>query len=117
MPSAWPASLPQYVDQGGYTETPPAVALRSDMDAGAAKVRRRFTDAPRFFSISVQIDDTQRATLDTFYVTTLVGGTLSFDWVHPITRASAEFRFMSPPTYVALSGLVFRATLPLELLP
>ena len=40
-------------------------------------------------------------------VTTLAGGALTFDWVHPVTQAAATYRF-SPPggvmRYVAVRG-------------
>lgn len=115
--AAWPGTLPQYVDQSSYAEQPPNVTIRSEMDAGAAKLRRRFTTGPRMFNVAVQLDSTQLSTLDTFYVSTLEHGSLPFDWVHPITRAAAEFRFTAPPSYRAVSGLVFEVSLPLELLP
>ena len=117
MPAVWPTSLPEYLNQDSYAESPPDVTIRTQMDAGPTKTRRRFTTNSRFLTGTIQIDSAQRVTLDTFYVSTLAGGALSFEWVHPVTRAVADFKFTAAPSYRAVSGLVFQATLPLELLP
>ena len=39
----WPASLPQYVQEGGYQETLQDQTVESNMETGPAKIRRRFT--------------------------------------------------------------------------
>ena len=39
----WPAGLPQRPSVGGYQERFTETALRTPMEAGAAKLRRRFT--------------------------------------------------------------------------
>jgi hypothetical protein len=81
-------------------------------------VRRRYTAGIRSFSCSWILTKAQVATLDTFYVTTLVGGAERFVGLsHPRTGAAAEFRFSAPPTYVYLGPDAWRVTTPLELLP
>ena len=44
--TAWPSSLPDHVLQQGHNESLANVTSRSQMDAGPAKVRRRFTAGP-----------------------------------------------------------------------
>jgi hypothetical protein len=115
----WPSSLPQAPLEAAYNEMAPDMAVRTEMDAGPAKVRRRFTAAPRPFpGIEFSLTFAQYATFDDFYVTTLQGGALSFNWQHPITGASATFRFMPPPPRYRLGASTeMIATVSLELLP
>jgi hypothetical protein len=95
MPT-WPTSLPQHVLEQGYNEQVPDQTIETQMDAGPAKVRRRFTTAPRRFGVVVVMDPDQVALFETFYLETLAGGSLPFDWVHPRTRVSTTFRFRKP---------------------
>ncbi len=58
------------------------------------------------------------ATLDDFYASTLAGGALQFDWVHPRTSAALAYRFVEPPAYAPVArGRLWTATLKLEVLP
>ena len=98
--ATWPASLPEYVLEQGYSETAPDQSIESNMDAGPAKQRRRFTTNFRPIKATIRCEDTQVATFETFYYTTLEGGTLPFAWVHPRTRVACTMRFRKPaPTY------------------
>lgn len=114
---AWPASLPQTPAWETNQETPPELALRTQMDAGPAKLRRRFTAGARDFSLQLRLVAAQVATLDNFFINTLAGGTLPFDWLHPRTSAAVQFRFKSPPGYSELGGTVYQVSLELEVLP
>lgn len=116
MPT-WPASLPQTVMTAGLEERPPDTSLRSQMDAGPAKVRRRFTAGVRVFSATVPLSDTETETLDSFYQTDLQGGALRFDWTHPRTGAAVKFRFVTPPRYAPRSSKLWLVQLQLEILP
>jgi len=116
MPISWPGTLPQTPTTGGYEEAPPDLTIRTEMDAGQAKRRRRFTAGPREFSVSFVLTKAQVATLDTFYVTTLKGGSLSFDWFHPRTGAAGEFAFVGRPNYRESDG-GWEAGMKLEQLP
>ena len=114
----WPAGLPELVAVDGYEERPPDTALRTRMDAGPAKVRRRFTAGTRPLSVQLDIDAAQVETLDSFYMAALQGGALAFDWTHPRTQAAATLRFLRPPVYrPRTSDAAWRATLELEILP
>lgn len=115
--AAWPPSLPQRVRADGFEEAPPNLTVRTPMDSGAPKVRRRFSAAPRQFSCSLVLTAAQTDTLDQFYYSTLVGGVEAFDWVHPRTLAAGSFTLIGPPAYSAAGGGMFvaRFTLQLEL--
>ena len=114
--ATWPATLPDVPDSG-YSEKPPNTLIRTNMDAGPAKVRRRHTAGVRQFTMNMLLDKTQVADLDIFYVTTTNGGADQFTWENPRTEAVANFRFVSEPVYTHESGLYWNAQLTLEQLP
>lgn len=113
----WPASLPQVLTVESYREQPPDVVLRTQMDAGPDKVRRRFTAGIRPVQGQIWCTKTQVATLDAFYVTTLLGGSLPFDWQNSRTLTAASLRFRKPPTYEPDHKDLYRVGLELEILP
>lgn len=117
MPAIWPATLPERFLIDGFTESAPDVVLRTPMETGPAKLRRRATNAVRPIRGAIRITYAQRALLDAFYLDTLAGGTLTFDWVHPITGDDATFRFVSKPTYTPAAGVKLNAVLDLEIVP
>ena len=74
------------------TETPPDTTLETQMDAGPPKARRRFSAGIRKLDMKMIMTAAQVATLDAFYVTTLSGGALTFDYAHPRTGATETYR-------------------------
>lgn len=93
----WPPSLPQAPLISGYDETLPDTLLRTQMDAGAAKVRRRFTAAVSPMTCVFNMTEAQTEILDAFYNETIQGGALRFDMTHPRTATVREFRIVEPP--------------------
>ncbi len=116
MPT-WPGTLPQKFSADGYDESPPDNLIRSKPDAGPAKVRRRTTANVRPYKTSLRMTSAQLDTLDTFYVTTLVSGSLAFDWQEPRSLSTKSFRFVSKPKYQAQGGDFWNVALDLEQLP
>lgn len=112
----WPASLPQVLEIQGFSEKLPNVVMRTAMETGPAKRRRRFTAAPTPVKGSLTLTVAQRATLKTFFDSDLQGGALSFDWTHPVTGVTATYAFVSPPELRGDSGFL-PVMLDLELLP
>lgn len=104
MAIIWPTTLPQFVLEGGYQEALEDQTAETQMDAGPAKIRRRFTTSTRRFQVVVQMTPEQGVIFEAFYLTTLAGGTTPFDWVHPRTRAAKTFRFRRPPPTIQVSG-------------
>lgn len=115
MPS-WPGILPS-APLLGHRESAPDVVVRTEMDAGPAKLRRRFTAGVRPMQVPLVLSDAQVDALDDFYVITLAGGTLRFDHKHPRTGAVVRWRFIAPPQYDLIAPTKWRATLTLEVLP
>jgi hypothetical protein len=118
--AAWPVSLPQSPLVNGYDEQFPKMGLRSSMDAGPAKQRRRSTAAVTPISIRLALTNAQVETLLTFWKTDTGGGVLSFTWVHPRTGTAVTMRFIAdqPPHPQPLdSEDLYSVSFPLEILP
>lgn len=95
MSAPWP--LPQYRPLlEGYSESPGVNVIRTDMDAGPAKMRRRYTAVPRPVTACVMVAKSEVATLRAFYTSTLKSGTLPFDWLD-FDGDSCTYRFVVKP--------------------
>ena len=117
--AVWPGTLPQVVSWQGYARRLQDTRLRTAMDAGPPKVRSKYTativeqDLPVVFFTKAQW-----VLLETFYVTTLLQGTQTFEWTDPITGVTVNYRFKAPPIFGAMLGPdTIPVTLPLEVLP
>jgi hypothetical protein len=114
MSQNWPDTLPQMWLQEGYQETLPETAIRSQMDAGPAKVRRRFTAQVTPFKAKMTMTAAQKGYLETYYKTTTAGGSLSFTFPHD---GSDVLRFVKPPVFTDKSGGNYGVDFELEKLP
>lgn len=116
MPT-WPGTLPPRLLVSNYQEQPPDIVLRTEMDVGPPKLRRRTTAGIRPVIGRIFCTKAQVATLDTFYVTTCASGSLSFDWTHPRTGAAATYLFRKPPSWKPEHGDGWWVDLQLDMLP
>lgn len=82
--TAWPETLPQKFLARGYEEKTPNNVIRTQMDQGRDKRRRKSTDAVWLFSGIMRLDAAQVETWLDFYYETL-GEVGSFDFPHPRT--------------------------------
>jgi hypothetical protein len=116
MPT-WPADLPDHLLVEGYGESPPDTSIRTTMEAGVAKVRRRFTYAARPIAGALSLTRAQVESLDVFYRTDTQSGALRFSWRHPrfANLTAVQMRFTAAPRYEALEPEIWRATLQLEI--
>lgn len=112
----WPATLPA-PSINSFQETPPDNLIRSNMDKGPAKVRRRTTANVRPIQFTLMLTEAQVAILDTFFNTTVFGGAEEFDYTHPRTGDAVSARFVSPPQYMEKEGVVYGASISLEIMP
>ena len=120
----WPGTLPNDA-QYGWSESPGDSLVRTQTDAGPAKLRRRFTSTPSSFSMQFVLTKAQATRLIQFYenasdaaIAGTNGGALSITGLpHPRDNSAVTFRFLAPPVLTQTSFDVFRASLRLELLP
>ena len=113
---AWPASLPQRPLIDGYRETPPDLVVRTVMDVGPAKVRRRATAGITRLQMVFRLTAGQLTTFRNWLRNDLQDRALSFTWLHPVTGAAGNFRIVDPPQYEP-AGPSWRISLVMEMLP
>lgn len=115
--AAWPASLPEQPLADGYTESALPNVVRSEMEIGPAKLRRRYTAEIKVYAVQFMLTTAQVATLETFYDSTLNGGVDPFDWVDHRTGATVSYRFRSRPMYYTAAPGHWRCSSELETVP
>lgn len=113
----WPSALPQRLNQSGFTNTLPDNTIRSNMDVGPDKVRRRDVSAPEPIQGAIVATAAEYSDLVTFYNTTTASGSVAFNWTHPITGDAVEYLFTAPPSITAISGTHYTITLQMEIQP
>jgi len=117
--ATWPATLPPPL-AGSYREASPQTAVRTQMEVGPAKVRRRAAVGVRQLAFSMHLTLAELNTLRTFFETTTAAGALSFDYTHPVFGTAETARFISdnPPTWGRHEdGFDYLVDVNLELLP
>lgn len=122
MSATWPGALPQ--DQFlGTTYGRVNNRLRSNMDAGPAKMRRRYTARIKTIDAPLVLTGAELKILEAWYENEIGDGTLPFIWEHPLTDVVVEFRFREElqPFRLDVGGgvddRVWIGTLKLEIMP
>lgn len=108
--SAWPAALPD-PSQFGYTQVPVDGAVRTPMQFGPDKVRRRVTYIPRIINCEFVVTDAQYTTLDDFYQ---LNASDNVNVTDPLTQASAVYKFVGPPVYNYLENGYWKVNVTFE---
>lgn len=119
MPT-WPATLPQRPLADGFEETGRDGVLRTRMDAGPPKTRRRTTAGSSRMRCTFRLTTAQRATFVTFVESDLAGGALAYDWLHPVTDSPIKVQIDTDQGFVLNPihrGRRWLLHLPLEVLP
>lgn len=116
MPT-WPSILPE-PNPGGYQETPQSQVLRSDMDAGPPKARRRFTAGTRTVPVQYTLDEEQASAFEAFFYGEISAGAMPFDWTHPRTEEQVVARVVPPYQIAPVNGgLWWLLSLTIEIQP
>ena len=89
---AWSAQALPQVPQKGFTESIAVNVIRSAMDAGPAKMRRR-SKGVNTMDLSFMLTTAQTTTLENFINNTLLG-TKRFSFPHPRTGTTVEVRIV-----------------------
>ena len=117
----WPSSLPQKFLARGYAEQAPNNVLRTSMDQGPDKRRRRASDAPWVFTGLMRLTGTQLEAWHTFYYDT-IKETGDFTFPHPrsgspITVSVANNAESAPPVRAINGNDRYELSLALEWSP
>jgi len=100
----WPELLPKTLLIDGLSKQPQGNVIRTAMDAGPQKARRRYTARAVKFSGKQIFDAAELAVFEQFYHTALADGALRFNFADPITLETAEFRFTDDYAVSAVEG-------------
>lgn len=111
MAHAFPASLPQCPQTWAEVDKP--TLIRSDVDVGVAKVRRRYTRDTALYEVSLTLPKDKYQAFEDFYRITLKDGLETFNYDHPYTGKVLEVRFVSPPTK-SMTGVAFQVSMQWE---
>lgn len=117
MPANWPTTLPQYVLQDNFKETPVDQVIRAQPDFGGVKMRRRFTAKFINMTWTMQMSNSQVAIFEDFFFNILKAGSLTFNAPHPRTRTTTTFKIKGTYDISAVSGDIFRVTFNVEAQP
>ncbi|MEE0892509.1 MAG: hypothetical protein UIT85_00610 [Treponema sp.] len=109
----WPISLPQVMILDGLQGQRRSNVIRTSMDAGPQKARRRYTVASKDFDGAIIVTEEQRRILEDFYVNTIKSGALRFRMKDPQTLEFKEFRFREDYKEQQIDGL-WKITMLLE---
>lgn len=118
MAPTWPANLPQYPLSDGFQETMPQLSLRTPMDAGPAKVRRRFSEGVTRWSVSYPFTEAQRLAFWVFWKDEIEGGSAPYNYPDPRTGDVLLVRIVGEPTFSPNArGTRWTGAMQIEILP
>jgi len=112
----WPDTLPQRFLRNGLSETLADNVIRSQVDRGPAKVRRRTISNVRQLSASMRMSHAEWSTFLTFYMD-ILKQTLPFNMPDPFDEnATITVRFVSVPRKTYFSPGAVRVDMSLEIM-
>ena len=103
MANQWPTDIPFCLLMQGYLEERQPVVIRSPVDSGPQKVRRRYTRPLNGIIGALVVTLEQLDSFWLFFDTTLQGGTFTFEVPNQITGEMKECRFLQPPRISAIN--------------
>lgn len=112
----WPSTLPNELLQRGYSHETADALLRSSMEVGPSKVRRRHTAGVENVTGNMLLTEAQLGVLRSFFDVTLKYGALRFSASDPVSLVAREFRFTAPIKWTMISGF-YDVTFEFEILP
>lgn len=110
----WPATLPKYLLMEGLSESLPSLFMESDTDVGPPKRRARALRGPTPIRGRQLMSIDQWEALRQFYLVTLRGGALPFEWEMIPRRGKKIVVFKSPPARAQISRQLHSVTIHLE---
>lgn len=83
----------------GWSEDRQDNVIRSQMDAGPAKTRRRFTAVPKYQTCRWVFNSEQLRIFEEWWETEIYSGAISFHWMSPVSDKLVQARFRKPYTF------------------
>jgi hypothetical protein len=92
----WPSNIPQVFQKNSFDEAPRSGVIRTEMETGAQKVRRRFTATVTEWAGSMIMTTAELTSFRTFYKTTSAYGSLRFNFPDQfnLSGPTVEARFL-----------------------
>ena len=115
--ATWPATLPQSLSRRGYEEAEGDNVIRTTVDIGPQKRRRRFTAVVRPLRGTMVFTNTQLETFRTFFSTDVFDGALGFTFPDQRGTGTVIVVFAEPPSWANVGGDNYRIALNLEIQP
>lgn len=112
----WPANVPFFILRNGFSHVAADDVLRTPMDVGPTKARRRSTSAPQVATGSAYMTRAEYLLARAFVRDTLKGGALTFTADDPVTSETQTYR-LTGPLSLAPMGFGWRVSASLEILP
>jgi hypothetical protein len=109
----WPELLPAGFLAEGFSKQPQSNVIRTQMDAGARKARRRYTARTINYTGKQRFDTAELAVFEQFYHNVLADGVLRFIFEDPLSSEPGEFRFTADYSVSEFDGY-YEVTIPLE---
>lgn len=94
MSAIWPLDLPQRPQVESYSKKHPNQLLRSEMETGSAKVRRRGKSKPHQLTLKYIFDTNELQLFTDFVEIAISDGAVCFDWPHPVHNRYVRARFV-----------------------
>ena len=115
--ATWPTSLPQLPLLDGFSEeVADDSVIRSDVSAGTAKTRPRYTSVREIVTEDYLLTVSQYRTFKQFFKQDLKFGAERFDKYDPVDQEDRQYRIIGEPGY-SQEGLYVRISLELEKFP
>lgn len=116
MSTVWPATLPPPAS-GTFKYSPAKNKIRSDMDKGPAKQRRRTSANTKPISFELALTGEQADILTDFHDDDCFAGSVSFTFTDPKSGDTVEARFVDEPQISHIESDEYRASVNLEIMP
>ena len=112
----WPVTLPQSFLIDDYQREGHNNVIRSAMETGPPKCRRRYTAAVQQIQTSMIMTPAQLLIFEDFYENTILDGALEFEIPDDINGGTMDVKFRDKYTANFL-GTVWRVSMPLAIQP
>jgi hypothetical protein len=119
MVSAWPVDLPQAFQISGFSEGSGDGSVEYQPDVGPPLTRLRTAAVVRPMAGNMILTDVQLASFRTFFDTTLLSGTLPFNFPDQVRSGTLLVKFtkQNRPSWLNLGGPTYQLNLTFVVLP